>query len=171
MCLPVSMARAVICSLSAFYRMQEKVMMIEPKNPFWKMKRPLRITLLAVYSFFVACWNGLRVGSAIFYWKTLTEYGSYTLYITISGGIWLVTGFLISWGLLARKVWAWFAAAITTVIYGIWYWFDRLVFQKPHANWPFAVGATILLTAIPFSFLLSFRPRQSFLKDSNERKS
>jgi hypothetical protein len=150
--------------------MQEKALMVEPTEPVWKMKRPLRVTLLAVYVFLVACWNGLRLGSAIFYWKTLAEYGSHPLYIAISGGVWFIAGLLLAWGLWRGKAWAWIAATGSAAGYGCWYWLDRLVLQKPHANWPFALIFTIVSLLFILLILFSRNTRRFFQRDTHERK-
>jgi hypothetical protein len=144
---------------------------MEPTEPIWKMKRPLRVTLLAVYVFLAACWNGLRLGSAIFYWKTLAEYGAHPLYIAISGGVWSIAGLLLAWGLWWGKAWAWIAALGCAAGYGCWYWLDRLILQKPHANWPFTLGASVIFLLFILFILFSRRPRQFLQSDAHERKS
>jgi hypothetical protein len=60
--------------------------------------RPIRVTLLALLMLVIALWNGLRLGQAIFFWKTLQEYGASPWYIVISGGFWLLGGLALAWG-------------------------------------------------------------------------
>jgi UDP-N-acetylmuramyl pentapeptide phosphotransferase/UDP-N-acetylglucosamine-1-phosphate transferase len=109
-------------------------------------RRPTSVTILAVFVLGLALWNGLRLIQAIGFWSIIKEYHSEPgpLYIAICGGSWFLVGLLITWGLWQRRTWAWFCAIGGTIGYGFWYWFDRLVFQKPHSNWPFALVSTIV---------------------------
>jgi len=110
-------------------------------------RRPTSITLLALFVLGLALWNGLRMTKAIVFWSIMKEYNAKPgpLYVALGGGFWLVTGLTIAWYLWRGKAWAWFAALGSTVGYGTWYWFDRLVFQEPHSNRSFALISTILL--------------------------
>jgi hypothetical protein len=119
----------------------------------------------------VSFWNGLRLAQGIIFWSTLQLYKERlgSIYIVFSGGIWLVIGLFITWSLWESKSWAWSATITTTLSYGIWYWFDRLILQEPHANWSFALSITLILIVLSFSILLSPKTRQSFLKDAHDR--
>jgi len=102
---------------------------------------------------FTGVGKGLRLGEAIFFWKMLKEYGNYPQYIAISGGFWLLAAVFLLRGIWLGKTWSWAGVIISTVVYGVWYWFDRLALQVPHANWPFALAVTVLL-AVFFVFIL-----------------
>jgi hypothetical protein len=140
-------------------------MMTSPKN-----KRPIRVYFLAVVVICLAAWNGLRLGEAIFFWKTLVIYGAHPLYIGISGAVWLVTGLLIVWGFWAGKAWAWAVMLGGTICYTAWYWIDRLLLQKPHANWPFVLIADIIFLLMIFAILFSHSTRSFFKREAYERK-
>ena len=133
-------------------------------------RRSVSVTLLSIFNLVVSSWNGLRLVQGIIFWSVMQSYKARLgpIYIIISGGIWLVIGLVISWGLWERKSWAWFATIASTLIYGIWYWFDRLILQKPHDNWSFALTITLVFIVFSFSVLLSPKTRQSFLKDTYE---
>ena len=121
------------------------------------MKRPFSVTLLVILLLFTAISNGLRLFQAIFFWKILLEYNASSSYIAISGGFWLlVAGFLVM-GIWLRRTWAWAGTISGAAGYGLWFWFDRLVVQFPHANWPFALVITLLLAGI-FALIL-FNPK------------
>jgi hypothetical protein len=124
-----------------------------------KRTRPIGVIILLFSVFWLASWNGLRLGTAIFFWKTLTEYGAHPLYIAASGGVWLIAAFWLVWGLWQGKTWGWMAAFSGIAGYVAWYWLDRLVLQKPHANWPYALTATVvsLLIVLPILFLHNTR--------------
>jgi hypothetical protein len=134
-------------------------------------KRPVRVTILALAVLVVAAINGLRLGEAIFFWKTLVKYDAHSLYIAISGGVWFVVGLLLTWGLWRGKTWAWVAAFGGAASYASWYWFDRLVLQTPHANWPFALIFTVVSVSLILVILFSHKTKQFFQRDIHERKS
>jgi hypothetical protein len=111
--------------------------------------------MLALFVLGLALWNGLRLIQAIGFWSIIIEYRGEPgpLYVAIFGGFWFLAGLSITWGLWQRKTWAWFGALGGAVGYGFWYWFDRLVFQKPHSNWPFALASTVFFV-LCFSIML-----------------
>jgi len=135
------------------------------------VKRPFRILVLAIFVVLVSLWNGLRLGETIFFWRTLGSYGAHPIYIALSAGVWLVTGLLLGWALLAGKAWGWTATLIGIVGYNVWYWFDRLVLQKPHTNWPFVLAGNIIFLVIILTILLSPRTRRYFKRAADERRS
>jgi len=135
-----------------------------------KRNRPVGVNILAVLTLCTALWNSLRLGEAIFFWKTLAEYGAHPLYIAMSGGVWFIAGLLLAWGLWRGKAWAWLAAIGGAAGYGCWYWFDRLVLQKPHANWPFVLGASVIFLLFILIILFSHNTRRFFQRDAHERK-
>jgi hypothetical protein len=141
------------------------------KTNFFPMKkRPFRVICLAVIVAFYTAWNGLRFGETIFFWKTLGQYGAHPLYIAVSGAAWLCAGLLLVSGLWIGKVWGWVAMFGGTVGYTAWYWFDRLIMQKPHANWPFVLIANIVFLLIIFTILFSRKTRRFFKRDAYEQK-
>jgi len=129
-------------------------------------RRPIRVTLLALFILVIALWNGLRMIQAISFWPVLTEfqYELIPLYVTISGGVWFLIGAPTAWGLWRGKIWAWYATLGGLAGYASWYWFDRLVIKKPHANWPFALSITIMIIAVTLFILISPRTRSYFSK-------
>jgi hypothetical protein len=123
------------------------------------IKRTFRITCIAIIIVFAAIWNGLRLGETIFFWKTLEKYGAHPLYISISGGLWLLVGLVLFEGLWLGKAWVLVASLGGIVGYTAWYWFDRLVMQVPHANWPFVLTATLVFMLIILIVLLSHKSK------------
>jgi hypothetical protein len=132
--------------------------------------RPIRISILAICILWFTGSNGLRLGEAIYFWKTLEEYRLSPLYISLSGGLWLTIGLTLVWGLWQGKAWARMAVTIGTILYTFWYWFDRLVLEKPHANWPFVLSANIILLLIFFSILFSQKSSLFYKRDVHERQ-
>jgi len=130
-------------------------------------RRPTSVTMLAVIVLGLALWNGLRLMQAISFWSIIKEYHGDPgpLYVAICGGFWFLAGLSITWGLWHRKTWAWFGALGGVICYGFWYWFDRLVFQKPHSNWPFALASTIFFISC-FSIMIRRGVIQFFFQKS-----
>jgi hypothetical protein len=136
-------------------------------------KRPTSVTLLAWMVLSLTVWNGLRLYAAITQWDLLRKYafrpsihtvGIITLavgigpfYIAASGAFWFLAGLPLVWGLFRGKPWARPTLLAEAVAYAAWYWFDRLAFQFPHPNWPFALAATLLL--LGFTGFTVFRRR------------
>ena len=136
-----------------------------------KKKRPFGVTFLAIYVFCLAAWNALRLGQSIFFWKTLANYGAHPVYIAVSGGVWLIAGLVLAWGLWLGKPWAWAASLGGAAGYGCWYWFDRLVLQKPQSsNWPLALAVTVAILLFVLLPLFSRSTRRFFQRDLHERK-
>ena len=138
--------------------------MVEEKN-----KRPVELTILEILFLLFAAWNGLRLGESIFFWKTLAEYGAYQLYIALTGGFWLIAALLLFWAFWRGKTWGRAAAFAGTLGYSAWYWFDRLVLQKPHANLSFVVVANIVFLLLVLTILFSRKTRRFFQRDTHER--
>ena len=62
----------------------------------------------------------------------------------------MVTGIFILWGIWQRKAWAAKLLLGASAGYTVWYWSERLIWQNPHPNWPFAVIVNLVL----FGFIL-----------------
>jgi predicted permease len=141
-------------------------MMVDPE-----MRLPVRVRILSLLALAVAAINGLRLGEAIFLWKTLKEYGASPLYISVSGGIWLILGLILVWGFWLGISWAGMATVYGTAGYTAWYWFDRSILQGPHANWPFVLLINIIILVMIFGILFSLRMTRFFKRDVHERQS
>lgn len=114
------------------------------------MKRPLCVTILFWLVLSLTAWGGLRLWSALRWWDDLQRFGAplEAAYIAVSGGVWLFAGLFLLWSVWRQKAWArtWLIGA--AAVFSVWYWCDRLFFQAPRANWPFALAATILLLVV-----------------------
>ena len=130
-----------------------------------RKRRPFRITLFVILVLFLALWNGFRLGQAIFFWKTLHEFGASPWYIAISGGFWLLGGLVLAWGAWWGKPWAWIVSIGSAAGYGSWSWFDKLVIQKTYTHGWLLPVTTLILLALVFAALFSGRARQFFRKE------
>ena len=129
-------------------------------------ERPVRVTLLVMVQIIFAVWNGLRLGEAFVFWKTLKEFGAHpgAAYIAASGGFWLVAGLVTAWGMWTGRAWSRWATLGVTAGYIAWYWSDRLFLQIPHANWPFALLITTVFMVFVLIVLFSRRSINFFRK-------
>jgi len=115
-----------------------------------RYKRPFSVTILLWLVLSLTAWNGLRLYSAVQWWSALLEFASPPgpWYIAISAGAWLGTSILLLWGMWQAKPWIRYALLGAGAGFTVWYWCDRLFFQAPRANWPFALGATVALLVV-----------------------
>jgi formate hydrogenlyase subunit 3/multisubunit Na+/H+ antiporter MnhD subunit len=137
-------------------------------------KRPLRLTLAGLLILATALWNGVRLEQSLFFGKTLAEYHLRPgpAYVAVSGGIWLATGLILIVGLWTGRRWSGPAGIAAVCAYAAWYWFDRLVLQVLHLNWPFSLAATFVLLFLAL-FALGSPKTARFLrqKEAYERQS
>jgi hypothetical protein len=126
-------------------------------------RRPIGIYLLSLFILGLSLWNGLRLIQAIIFWPIFKEYQAHPgpLYLAISGGVWLLIGLALLWGMWRGRTWALYTTLGSVVIYAFWYWFDRLILQEPHPNWPFALLSTMMLILF-FVILVQRRIRSDF---------
>jgi hypothetical protein len=139
----------------------------------------LRLTLAGLFILTAALWNGLRMEQALLFGKTLAEYHLRLgpAYVAVSGGLWLVTGLILFLGLWTGQRWSRIAAIVAVCVYTAWYWFDRLVAQVLHINWPFALTATVVILVLILFALGSpkmawfFRQKEAYERQSKDQPS
>jgi hypothetical protein len=56
-----------------------------------------------------------------------------------------VIGMLLVWGIWQRKAWTANLLPGASAGYTVWYWSERLIWESPHPNWPFAVIVNLVL--------------------------
>jgi hypothetical protein len=130
-------------------------------------KLPFGVTLSIWLVLFLTAWNGLRLWTAIAWQKTLFEFSTNPgpVYVAVSGTIWLIVGLTLSWGLLLGKAWAGKILVAAAAGYSVWYWSERLVWQVPRSNWPFAVAVNLIL------LVFIFFTNKSLTRETYERKN
>jgi hypothetical protein len=121
-----------------------------------RTRRPLGILVISAMILCLSVWNGLRLIEAIVFWNTLTEYQVKpgVIYIAVGGGTWFVVSLMLLWVVWTVKHWGRWAITGFIVLYSAYYWFDRLAYQVPHANWPFAIVINLILGSITLLLLL-----------------
>lgn len=108
---------------------------------------PINVTLLGIFVLFITCWNTLRVFGVISNWQVLSEFGANPTYILGTGTIWMLCGLWLLVFFWRRSIYFTRATIFSSIIYYVWYWFDRLFVQvSPAPNVLFsAVFSTALL--------------------------
>ena len=125
-------------------------------------RRPIGIIFVEIIILSSGFWNGLRLGNVIFFGNILEKYSAHPWYLAISGGFWLISAVILSFGIWRRKTWAWGWTIAGFIVYSAWFWIDRLTIQVPHSNWPFAVVYTLFLLAISTFILFRIKTRIYF---------
>lgn len=93
------------------------------------------------------------------------------VYLAASGLTWSVVGIPLFWGLWRGTAWAAQAMKVATIIYGTYYWLERLLLSNDplrKTNRPFAIVLSILLVTITF-WILSRPKARRFFGEPNER--
>lgn len=128
-----------------------------PRTEQQDTKRPSLVTLLAVWVLILSCINFIRFTEAIRTWDFLASLpGVSPLYIASTGIIWALLGFPLTWILWRGHAQAPKATRILTLVYAIYYWFDRLLIAQnvnATSNWLFAATTTVVMILLIFWIL------------------
>lgn len=129
-----------------------------------KQPRPGIVVFYSLFIMGLSLLNGLRLIQALRYGSILESYQASPgpVYIALSGGFWAVTWLITLLGIWRRKIWGWYLGWILIFLYLGWYWFDRLVLQQPHDNWPFMLVLTGMAVLLACSFFLPIVRRDFF---------
>jgi hypothetical protein len=130
-------------------------------------KLPFRVTLLLWLVLTLSAWNGLRLWTALTWHNIVDEFSGQpsSAIIAISGAVWMVTGFILIWGIWQNKTWAAKMLLGASAGYTFWYWSERLIWHTPHPNWLFAVIVNLGLLAF---ILFTTKP---LTRETHERKN
>jgi hypothetical protein len=121
-------------------------------------KRPFGVTLLLWMVLILSAWGVARFVAAVRWWDVLNEFeaGLSPLYLSITGAGWGVAGGVLFFGIWNSKAWARPAIVVSTLLWLIEYWMERIFFQPPRANLSFTLTCsitiiviTLILTALP----------------------
>src|SRR5689334_19457226 len=115
-------------------------------------KRPFGVTLLLWLVLSLSAWGAVRLFGAFRWWNVLNEFGARLgpVYLSITGAGGILVGGVLLWSLFSGKSWARLAIPISIVLWVIGYWVERMFFESPRANFPFALIASLLLLVVTF---------------------
>ncbi len=113
-------------------------------------KRPFSVTLLVWMVLSLLAWGTVRFFAALRAWDILVEFGSSLSpwYLSITGAGWVAAGGVLLWSAFIGKTWTHRAILTSVLVWLIEYWIERVFYQQPRANLPFAVVGSILIMGI-----------------------
>jgi hypothetical protein len=129
-------------------------------------KRPFSVTLLLWMVLSLSAWGVTRLVSALQAWDVLYEYGAglSPLYLSITGAGWGVAGGVLFSGIWTGKSWARYATVTSSIIWLLEYWLERIFFQSPRANLPFALACSFIVIIALWIVSISPGTRSFFMK-------
>jgi hypothetical protein len=123
------------------------------------MNRPISVTLTLGLVLILAIWNLIKAWTSLAWREILGEF-SVRIKPEISAVIsiiWAMTGFVLFWAILQKKVWRKKMLLVTTTSYLVWFWSERLIWQNAKTN----TGFTILLNLV-FLIIIYFAMREAY---------
>ena len=113
-------------------------------------RRPFGVTLLLWLVLSLSAWGMVRWLAALRWWEVLIEFDARLspLYLSITGAVWALAGGLLLWGLFRGSQWTRLAIPLTILVWLLEYWIERMFFESPRANLPFAIMASLVLLTV-----------------------
>jgi len=134
-------------------------------------KRPFGVTLLLWMVLILSAWGVTRFVAALQAWDVLHEFVASLspLYLSITGAGWGVAGGVLLSGIWMRKSWTRYMIVTSIFIWLIEYWLERIIFQPPRANLPFAIVCSVIVIIITVSITI-LPGTKSFFTKSEEHE-
>jgi hypothetical protein len=135
------------------------------------IKRPFGVTLQLWMVLSLSAWGVIRLVASLHAWDVLYEYGASLspLYLSITGAGWGVAGIVLFSGLWKGMPWARFATMTSIIVWLLEYWLERIFFQSPRANLPFALACSIVVLIVSWS-ATTLPGTKSFFEKSEEHE-
>jgi hypothetical protein len=135
-------------------------------------RRPFGVTLLLWLVLSLSVWGAVRLLAALRWWEVLDEFGARlsAQYLLITGAGWIVIGVFLLWALFSAQLWAYRAIPIAISLWLVQYWVERLFFEAPRANLPFAWIASLLLLAVTLTCAFNRRTREFFIRSEDHEQ-
>jgi hypothetical protein len=133
--------------------------------------RPFGVTLFLWMVLSLSVWGAVRLFAALRWWDVLQEFDARLgpLYLFITGAGWVLGGGILLWSIWSRKAWARWAIPISIGFWLVEYWLERLFFQAPRANLPFASVLSTLLLILIIAITIN-RNTKNFFTRSEEHE-
>ena len=131
-----------------------------------KTKTPLSVTLLIMTVLIFTLWNGLRLYETIQNWEILIKYNSQPgpVYMSVLSLIWIIASLVTIIGLLKKNSRQWLLILnLNTFLFTIWFWVDRLLFQKTQISFIFPLVFSGIMILFILT-LLNHRHTQNYFK-------
>ena len=135
-------------------------------------RRPFGVTLFLWMVLSLSVWGAIRLFAALRWWGVLYEFDAHLspLYLSITGAGWVLAGGLLLWSLWARKTWTYWAVPSSIGLWLVEYWIERLFFQAPRANLPFALSASALLLILTIVIISTPSTKKFFTKSEEHEQ-
>ena len=135
-------------------------------------KRPFGVTLLLWLVLSLSAWGLVRLLAALRWWNVLYEFEARLspLVLSITGVIWLIVGGVLLWGLFSGRLWMYLAIPIAIAVWLIEYWIERLFFESPRANFPFALIASLLLFIVTLISAFNRSTKEFFIRSEEHEQ-
>ncbi|HKY53664.1 MAG TPA: hypothetical protein VJM08_05120 [Anaerolineales bacterium] len=135
--------------------------------------RPFGVTLLLWMVLSLSAWGLIRLFAALRWWEILYEFDASLspFYLSITGVIWGITGVVLLWSIWSGKVWSRMAILAAVVLWLAEYWIERIFFQEPRANLPFALVLSVLLLAVTLAISLNQNIKNFFTQSEEHEQS
>jgi hypothetical protein len=136
-------------------------------------QRPFGVTLLLWMVLSLSAWGLIRLFAALRWGDVLYEFNASLnpLYLSITGAFWGIAGVVLLWCIWSGKTWAHRAIFASVVLWLAEYWIERVFFQAPRANLPFALILSALLLAVTFAITLNRYTKNFFTRSEEHEQS
>jgi hypothetical protein len=135
-------------------------------------KRPFSVTLLLWLVLSLSAWGAVRLFAAFRWWNVLNEFGARLspLYLAITGAGWIVVGGVLLWSLFRGTSWVRLAIPISIFLWIMEYWIERIFFESPRANFPFALIASIFLFILTSVSAFNQKTKRFFVRSEEHEQ-
>jgi len=135
-------------------------------------KRPFGVTLFLWMVLSLSVWGAVRLLAALRWWDILYEFDARLspLYLSITGAGWVIAGGVLMLSMWSGKAWARWAIPVSISLWLLEYWIERLFFQSPRANLPFALIASALLLILTLTIALNQNTKNFFMKSEKHEQ-
>jgi len=135
-------------------------------------KRPFGVTLFLWLVLILSAWGAIRLLAALRWWDVLHEFDARLspLYLSITGAGWVIAGGVLLWSMWSGKAWARWAIPVSIGLWLLEYWIERLFFQSPRANLPFALIASALLLILTLTITINRNTKNFFMKSEKHEQ-
>ena len=129
-------------------------------------KQPFGVTLLLWLVLSLSVWGVVRLTGAFRWWNVMSEFGPRLgpLYLSITGAGWILIGGVLLWSIFSGKSWARLAIPAAIFLWIAEYWVERLFFEAPRENFPFALIASILLVIVTLVSAFNRKTKRFFIR-------
>ena len=136
-------------------------------------RRPFGVTLLLWMVLSLSAWGAIRFFAALRWWNILNEFSARLspLYLSVTGAAWVVAGVILLWSIWSGKAWSRVAILASILLWLAEYWVERLFFQSPRTNLPFALILSALLLALTFASTLNRHTKNFFTRSEEHEQS